>query len=101
MKPLMDKHALAEMLDVEVSWVERATSARELPITWVGRYARYDEDDIEAWLAEHKEPPVGTRPALQLAGPRPSTPPPAPKPPAGPAKPHPPAGPRQLPGRAA
>jgi hypothetical protein len=107
MKPLMDKNALAELLGVEVSWVEKATAARTLPITWVGRYARYDVDDIAAWLDSQKERPDAA-PVLEIFGPkkpknnpqpRPTKPPKAPKPPAGPAKPKPPAGPRHVDGQ--
>lgn len=106
MKPLMDKNQLAELLNVEVSWVEKATSARELPIQWVGRYARYDLDDITDWLDEHKERPDAA-PVRGIFGskrpgtspPRPTTPPKAPKPPAGPIKPKPPAGPRRADGQ--
>ncbi|WP_431895794.1 helix-turn-helix domain-containing protein [Micromonospora haikouensis] len=102
MKPLMNKEQLAAALGVEVSWVRDAITARILPITWVGRHARFDEDDVAEWLAEHKERPAAA-PVLGIFGakpapPTPSRPPAAPKPPAGPIKPHPPAGPR---GRAA
>lgn len=99
MRPLMDKHALADLLGVPVGWVEKATAARELPITWIGRHARYDPADIEAWLDGHKELPSPT-PVLGIFGPKrptptPTKPPKAPKPPAGPIKPKPPAGPRR------
>jgi len=97
-RPLLDKRGLAELLGVSVSWVEKATAAREVPITWVGRYARYDQDDIAAWLESRKEP--ADRPAtLSVIGPKrptPSKPPAKPKPPAGPVKPKPPAGPRRV-----
>lgn len=86
MAPLMDKHQLAELLNVDVSWVERATAARDLPIQWVGRYARYDLDDITAWLKSNKELPAGgMAPVVALAT--------GPRPPAGPAQPPRPAGP--------
>ncbi|MFI6161703.1 helix-turn-helix domain-containing protein [Micromonospora haikouensis] len=106
MKPLLDKNGLAELLNVEVTWVEKATAARTIPITWVGRYARYDLDDIAAWLDSCKEQPEAV-PALGIVGskkpntPAPSKPPRAPKPPAGPIKPKPPAGPRRADGKAA
>lgn len=86
MAPLMDKNQLAELLNVEVSWVEKATAARILPIQWVGRYARYDLKDIEAWLESNKEQPgSGVAPVVSLAT--------GPRPPAGPAQPPRPAGP--------
>lgn len=104
MKPLVDKHQLAELLGVEVSWVEKATTARTVPIAWVGKHARFDLDDIEAWLKGNKEYPEAA-PVLGIFGPKkpppPSRPPKAPRPPAGPIKPKPPAGPRRADGRAA
>lgn len=85
MAPLMDKRALAEFLNVPVGWVERATAARDLPITWVGKHARYDHDDIAAWLADNKEQPAELPATLRLV---PGQPRPAPPPrPAGPATP--------------
>jgi len=66
MKPLLDKRRLADLLGVSVSWVEKATAARAIPITWVGRYARYDQDDIAAWLDSRKEP--ADRPATVGSG---------------------------------
>lgn len=102
MDPLLDKHGLAELLNVDVSWVEKATAARAIPITWVGRYARYDLDDIAAWLAANKESPIGDlAPVLGIFGPKKPKPPKvpkpprAPKPPAAPSKPRPPSGPRR------
>ncbi|WP_025620714.1 helix-turn-helix domain-containing protein [Salinispora cortesiana] len=106
MKPLIDKHELAELLRVEVSWVEKATTARTVPITWVGKHARFDLDDLEAWLKGNKEYPDAA-PVLKMIAaarkpaPSPSRPPKAPRPPAGPIKPKPPAGPRRTEGRAA
>ncbi|WP_198141591.1 helix-turn-helix domain-containing protein [Micromonospora sp. ATCC 39149] len=98
----MNKEQLAAALGVEVTWVRDAITARTLPITWVGRHARFDEDDIAAWLESKKERPDAA-PVLGIFGPkkpsspppRPTNPPRAPKPPAGPIKPKPPAGPRR------
>ncbi|MEU5721564.1 helix-turn-helix domain-containing protein [Micromonospora sp. NPDC047738] len=61
MNKMMDKAQLAEMLGVPVSWVTKAITARTLPITWVGRYARFDPDDIKAWLASNKSMPESLR----------------------------------------
>lgn len=93
MRPLVDKYGLAEFLSISVGWVERATAARELPITPVGKSIRYDLDDIAAWLAIKKEWPKGA--SLRTASP--AVPPlhlvTGPRPPAGPLTPPPPAGP--------
>ncbi|KXK63397.1 hypothetical protein AWW66_03525 [Micromonospora rosaria] len=88
MDPLLDKHGLARFLGVRVSWVEEATAARTLPITWVGRHARYDLRDIDAWLGTTKEYPAELAPVIALAtGPRPPAGPVTAPPPAGPATP--------------
>lgn len=108
MKPLLDKKQLAELLNVQVGTVEGLTAAREIPITWVGKHARYDPDEIAAWLAANTERPAGDMaPVLGLFGPKkpsqpqPSRPPKAPRPPAAPAKPRPPSGPRRVDGEVA
>lgn len=97
---LMDKAELAEFLGVPKTWVRDAITARSVPITWVGRHARFDLADVEAWLAENKE-----RPAVQPTRAEPTTPPPLGlvqlgHPPAGP-RPTPPPPPRPMRGRAA
>lgn len=86
---LMDKDALAEYLDVTVTWVRDAITARDLPITWVGKHARFDPVDIDAWLAGNKEWPIGAGPMrlASITGPRPPAGPLTPSPPAGPATP--------------
>lgn len=84
MEPLLDKTGLARVLNVPVSWVTKAITARSIPITWVGRYARFSQDDVDAILAKGKEPSAEA-PTLSLVGHHP---------PAGPHSPRPPAGPR-------
>ncbi|HLU75290.1 MAG TPA: hypothetical protein VKZ82_24155 [Nonomuraea sp.] len=66
MEQLLDKQGLADWLNVPVGWVEKATAARQVPITWVGKHARYDPADIRAWLASNKEAPSSPMPALRL-----------------------------------
>lgn len=86
MDPLMDKEQLAELLNVEVTWVRDAITARILPITWVGKHARFDLIDITAWLESNKELPAAVvASVVTLAT--------GPRPPAGPAQPPRPAGP--------
>lgn len=72
---LYDKAELAEWLGVPVSWVRDAITARTMrvgdrvvpfPITWIGRHARFSEDDRKAILAAGKEPAARTAPVVHL-----------------------------------
>lgn len=51
---LVDAHAIAERLSVPVSWVREATRAGQLPAVAIGKYRRYDLDDVMRWVAEQK-----------------------------------------------
>lgn len=86
--PLLDKHGLAEVLNVPVGWVEKAITARSIPITWVGKHARFDPDDVAEIIAAGKERPAEVPVPLRLVtGPRPPAGPHTPTPPPGPATP--------------
>lgn len=65
MKPLMDKRQLAEHFGVPVSWVEKQTAARALPIIRLGKYIRYDREAVAAYLADRTEMPAS--PAAPVA----------------------------------
>ena len=104
---VFNKYELADYLRVNVGWVIKATTARILPISWVGKHARYRRNEIDAWLKGNTEAPTGKatdKAAGSLAlvysiddgpDPRPS-PPPAPSgPPPGPAPGSPPPGPKR------
>lgn len=64
--PLMNSNELAARLGVSPSWVRHAVTARRIPITWVGKHARFSEADYEQILAAGREParngPVATHP---------------------------------------
>lgn len=77
---LLDAHGLAERLNVPFTWVRDKITARAIPITWIGRHARFTEADVDALLAiGQSTTPPGTPP--------PSYPPQTPPPPAGPVNP--------------
>ena len=44
----------ADFLRVKPDWVYRAVKQHELPYIKVGRLYRFDPEDIEKWLTEHK-----------------------------------------------
>lgn len=53
---LLDAHEVAELLNVPVSWVRESTRSGALPCVPLGRYRRYDRDDVLAWLESCKQP---------------------------------------------
>lgn len=77
MEPLLDIAGLAEVLNVPVGWVEKAVTARSIPITWIGKHARFSAEDVAAIIAAGKEWPAEVPVALRLVPgqPRPAAPP--------------------------
>lgn len=65
-EPLLDKDQLAIRLNVPPSWVRNAITARSIPITWIGRHARFSEDDVEQILAAGKKQSAGVARAVRL-----------------------------------
>jgi excisionase family DNA binding protein len=53
---LVDAATVAEMLGVPVSWVRETTRSGAMPVVELGRYRRYDVDDVRAWLEQCKSP---------------------------------------------
>ena len=55
---LLTAKEVAELLAVPESWVREATRAGRLPHLCLGRYRRYEQGAIEAWLAEQRSGPA-------------------------------------------
>ena len=47
---LLEAAEVAELLAVPVSWVRQATRDGHVPHVCLGRYRRYDEASVLAWL---------------------------------------------------
>jgi excisionase family DNA binding protein len=47
---LLDAKEAAELLNVPVGWVRAETRAGHMPHLTLGRYRRYRETDLRAWL---------------------------------------------------
>jgi excisionase family DNA binding protein len=69
-EPLLTASEVAELLSVPESWVRQATREGRLPHVRLGRYRRYQQSQIEAWLKEqsnaprpHSQPDLRSRPA--------------------------------------
>lgn len=60
-EPLMDRAQLAAWLGVPESWVKDAITFRRIPITWIGRHARFSAADRAAIVAAGSEAAVSSR----------------------------------------
>jgi excisionase family DNA binding protein len=53
---LLTAAEVAELLNVPVSWVRESTRSGAMPCVSLGRYRRYDREDVLAWLDSCKQP---------------------------------------------
>jgi excisionase family DNA binding protein len=53
---LLDAKEVAEWLNVPVSWIRESTRSGAMPCVELGRYRRYREADVTAWLQECSRP---------------------------------------------
>lgn len=60
---LLEAKEVAEILGVGVSWVRESTRSGRLPCVRLGRYVRYDEDDLLAWVESMKDDQIYGRSA--------------------------------------
>ncbi len=51
---LLDIDAVAEQLNTSVRHLRRLVQERRIPVVRVGRLIRFDPDDLEVWLNEHR-----------------------------------------------
>jgi excisionase family DNA binding protein len=51
---LLDAKEAAELLNVKVGWIRAQTRAGNMPHIKLGRYPRYDERDLRAWVESLK-----------------------------------------------
>jgi excisionase family DNA binding protein len=56
MAKLLDINGLAEHLGVPRTWVRDMVTARQIPVTWIGRHARFSEEDVAQIVAAGKQP---------------------------------------------
>jgi excisionase family DNA binding protein len=54
-KRLRTAEEIAALLAVRVSWVREHTRAGTIPHVKLGRYQRYDEDEVLAWVETCRE----------------------------------------------
>jgi excisionase family DNA binding protein len=53
---LLTAHEIAERLGVPESWVRESARSGAIPCVRLGRYVRFDRDDVEEWLNGCKQP---------------------------------------------
>ena len=53
-RALVDIAALAERLDVSVRFVRRLVHERRVPFLKIGKFIRFDPDEIDSWLDSHR-----------------------------------------------
>lgn len=53
---LLDAKEVAARLGVSESWVREAARTGALPCVRLGRYVRFDPDDVERWIETCKTP---------------------------------------------
>ena len=65
MSRLVDAGAIAELLGVPKSWVLESARSGAIPCVRLGRYVRFDLDDVEMWVGSCKQPgrPIAFRKA--------------------------------------
>ncbi len=54
---LLDAKAVAERLGVPETWVRESARSGAIPHVRLGRYVRFDLDDVEHWLQEECKQP--------------------------------------------
>lgn len=57
MGQLVDVHEAAAMFDVPYTWFYKRTTSGELPTQKLGKYVRFDVDDLSEWIRARKEEP--------------------------------------------
>lgn len=60
---LLDAAEVAELLHVPVSWVRESTRSGAMPHVRLGRYVRFREADVLAWIEQCSRPgrPIALR----------------------------------------
>jgi excisionase family DNA binding protein len=65
---LCNANVIARLLNVPETWVREQTRSGAMPHVRLGRYVRYDVDDVRAWLESCKTP--GRSVAFRTTNPR-------------------------------
>ena len=62
-RSLLDIEELATWLGIEVGFVRRLIAQRRIPFVKIGKFVRFDPNEIEAWIDGQRIPPESGRPS--------------------------------------
>jgi len=57
MRPMLKPEEAAERLNVSLRFIRRLCHERRVPYTRVGKFVRFDVDELEAWIATQRVVP--------------------------------------------
>jgi excisionase family DNA binding protein len=57
-RPKLDAKGAGELLNVPPSWIMAEARANRIPHVKLGRYVRFDADDLEQWWRARRRGPV-------------------------------------------
>ncbi len=57
--PMLDIDALAQQLSVSERFVRRLIEERRIPFHKVGKYVRFEQADVDRWVADRRVEPTG------------------------------------------
>jgi excisionase family DNA binding protein len=56
-RPMLRPEEVAERLNVSLRFIRRLCHERRVPYTKVGKFVRFDADELEAWIMAHRVVP--------------------------------------------
>jgi excisionase family DNA binding protein len=56
-RPMLKPEEVAERLSVSLRFIRRLCHERRVPYTKVGKFVRFDADELEAWIVTHRVVP--------------------------------------------
>jgi excisionase family DNA binding protein len=65
---LLKPEEAAERLNVSLRFIRRLCHERRLPYTKVGKFVRFDADELEAWIVTHRVVPEPDLRSARKAG---------------------------------
>ena len=57
MRPMLKPEEAAERLNVSLRFIRRLCYERRVPYTRIGKFVRFDVDELEAWIATQRVVP--------------------------------------------
>jgi excisionase family DNA binding protein len=66
--PLLGVNEVASWLGVEVGFIRRLIAERRIPFVKIGKYVRFDSEEIAAWIDRQRVHPDGRRLRRQTFG---------------------------------